>query len=83
MYIDGKKENDHFYYGRPFEVNLKNYGFPNEVEVRIHPLSESERVYVEVPLHYDEGVACDLTDVSLEVEDETIIAFKDGSSSIA
>ncbi len=83
LYIDGKKENDHFYCGRPFEVGLQNYGFPREIEVRIHPLYSKEKVYVEVPLRYENGVACELTDVSLEVEDEMILDFKDGSSSIA
>ena len=83
LYINGKKENDHFYYGRPFEIGLKDYGYPREVEVRIHPLHQNEKVYVEVPLSYKGGVACELTGVSLEIEEETILGFKDGFFSIA
>ncbi len=83
LYIDGKKENDHFYYGKPFEIGLKNYDFPREVEVRIHPLYQNEKVYVAVPLEYAEGIACKLTDVSLETEDEIILDFRDEFSSIA
>lgn len=47
LLVDGEKVNDHYYLGVDFEVGLRNYDFPKELTLRIYPLKEETKVYLE------------------------------------
>lgn len=61
LYVNGKKENDRFYIGSSFEVGLRQYGYPDSVEIAVHPLKENEPRYLEKKPGFVNGVACSLT----------------------
>ena len=63
--IDGEKVNDMLYTGIPFEVSMRYHGFPREICVRLHPLLESDTVYLEKIPKYNSGVACSLDGIEI------------------
>ena len=67
IYVDGEKVNDMLYTGMPFEVSMRYHGFPRKFTLRLYPMNESDTVYLEKKPVFNNGVACALTGVGVEV----------------
>lgn len=75
LLIDGKKENDHFYFGPDFEIGLADYSFPHRLELLVHPLEEGEDIYLEKRPRFENGVACSLTSIEAHCFDDVLLAY--------
>ncbi|MDY2913065.1 MAG: beta-galactosidase [Candidatus Enteromonas sp.] len=73
LLVNGKKENDRFYIGAPFEIGLRAYRYPSVLELEVHALSESEPRYLEKLPHFENGVACSIRSLRLECLQDALI----------
>lgn len=73
--VNGHKENDCLYYGKPFEVSLGAYGFPTSCDATISPLKKGEKIYLEKWPEFEADEICELEDVRTLVFDELVLHF--------
>ena len=66
--MDGEKVNDHYYLGVDFEIGLRNYGFPKEITLRVYPMAEDMRVYLEKRPTFKNGRALGVENVRVKKE---------------
>ena len=72
-YINGEYITDHYYTGRTWEIGLKRFSFAKELILEIYPLKEDAPVYLETWPNMKNGVACELVQVTAELEYHTIL----------
>ena len=58
LYLEEEKIADQFYLGNVWEVGLKRFGFPEKLIIRIYPLDQSDEVYLETEIPYEDGACC-------------------------
>ena len=68
LFIDGKKEGDHFYTGQIWEIVLKRFGFPENVDITVHRLKRDMPVYLEQWPDLPEEGACRIHRLTAEAE---------------
>lgn len=68
MYVDQKWEDDWYYTGKPWEIGLKRYDFPDKVWIEIYALRETDPVFLETVPEYEDGVVCKINGVKAETE---------------
>ena len=68
LLVDGEKVNDHYYLGVDFEIGLRNYDFPKELTLRIYPLKEETKVYLEKRPDFKNGRALEIRRVYAQKE---------------
>ena len=68
LFIDGKKEGDHFYTGQIWEIGLKRFGFPENVDITVHRLKRDMPVYLEQWPDLPEEGACRIHRLTAEAE---------------
>lgn len=68
LFIDGKKEGDHFYTGQIWEIGLKRFGFPENVDITVHRLKRDMPVYLEQWPDLPEEGACRISRLTAEAE---------------
>lgn len=68
LYIDGEWEDDCFYTGETWEIGLKRFAFPKKVEISVYALKETDVLFLEKWPEFQNGMACEIARVSLEVE---------------
>ncbi len=73
--INGQKENDCLYYGKPFEVSLGTYGFPSRCNASVFPLKKGEKIYLEKWPEFVGKICCGLNDIKVLAFDELILSF--------
>ncbi len=67
---------DHFYYGEVWEVSMKALGYPKQLRLVIEPLFEDMLVYMPVTSVFENGKSCQVIDISIEVEEKTVLLVK-------
>ncbi|MBQ8685549.1 MAG: beta-galactosidase [Clostridia bacterium] len=67
LYIDGKKENDKFYTGEPFMIELGWYGYPKSVVIKTNVAKATDEVYIERAHRFKNGKANTLIGVTATV----------------
>ena len=59
----GEKIADQYYIGDVWEVSLKRFDFPTELILRLYPLEEDDKIYLETQPDYVNGRCCSLKDI--------------------
>lgn len=68
LFIGGQKVADDNFDGKPWEVELRRFGCPGKVTLRIYALFERMPVWLQEPPAYEDGRALRLHSVTLENE---------------
>ncbi len=68
LYINGTLEDDDFYTGKGWATGLKRYGFVKNFEVEIYPIKQTDKIYLEFPPEYENGVACGIDSANVSCE---------------
>jgi beta-galactosidase len=68
LYVNQEWEDDWFYTGQTWEIGLKRFGFPKELQVEILPLKENTPCFLEKWPKFKNGVACEIYHVLAEAE---------------
>ncbi len=63
LYLNGEKIADQYYIGDVWEVSLKRFDFPTELILRLYPLEEDDKIYLETQPDYLNGRCCSLKDI--------------------
>ena len=63
FYLNGEKIADQYYIGDVWEVSLKRFDFPMELILRLYPLEEDDKIYLETQPDYLNGRCCSLKDI--------------------
>lgn len=63
LYLNGEKIADQYYIGDVWEVSLKRFDFPMELILRLYPLEEDDKIYLETQPYYVNGRCCSLKDI--------------------
>ena len=63
LYLNGEKIADQYYIGDVWEVSLKRFDFPTELILRLYPLEEDDKIYLETQPDYVNGRCCSLKDI--------------------
>ena len=63
LYLNGEKIADQYYIGDIWEVGLKRFDFPHELTLRLYPLEEHDKIYLETQPDYVNGRCCSLHDI--------------------
>ncbi|HEX3075307.1 MAG TPA: beta-galactosidase [Lachnospiraceae bacterium] len=73
IYKDGVCIADHFYTGKVWEIGLRQFDFPGKLEMEVFPLKENEAVFLESWPEMKDGIACELTNVAIDIEYHNVI----------
>lgn len=68
LYLDDEMVADHFYTGQTWEIGLKRFAYPSKLTLRIDPLYENSKVFLEIRPKFTYGVAAALVTAQLETE---------------
>ena len=71
LYLEDQCVADQFYIDGIWEIGLGRYGFPQNMILKIHPLSQDDPVYLDHRPDFQHGTCCHLTDI------QTIIQTKE------
>ena len=63
LYLNGEKIADQYYIGDVWEVSLKRFDFSTELILRLYPLEEDDKIYLETQPDYVNGRCCSLKDI--------------------
>ena len=63
LYLNGEKISDQYFIGDVWEVSLKRFDFPTELLLRLYPLEEDDKIYLETQPDYVNGRCCSLKDI--------------------
>lgn len=63
LYLNGEKIADQYYIGDVWEVSLKRFDFPTELILRLYPLEEDDKIYLETQPDYLNGRCSSLKDI--------------------
>lgn len=63
LYLNGEKIADQYFIGDVWEVSLKRFDFPTELILRLYPLEEDDKIYLETQPDYVNGRCCSLKDI--------------------
>lgn len=81
LYVDDELVADHFYYGKKWEVGLRNLGYPREMKLVLDPILKDAPIYLEVEPTFIHGQALAMNEVFVEKEEKLIIQTKSGKES--
>ena len=68
LYLEEEKIADAYYIGEKWEVGLKRFAFPGELILRIYPIRETDKVYLEKEIPFTDGVCCRLNGIEVVTE---------------
>lgn len=71
LFINNVKENDNFYTGIPFEIELSYYNYPSKIVLEINEMKKNDFVYYEKPLKFVNNKACSLDKINFEIKYKT------------
>ncbi|MDF2803190.1 MAG: beta-galactosidase [Anaerocolumna sp.] len=68
LYVSDEWVGDWFYTGQTWEIGLKRFNFPTKLQVEIIGLKEEDKLFLETWPRFNKGVACDIEQVKVEIE---------------
>lgn len=74
--INGETTGDWFYTGKTWEIGLKRFGFPKQVEIEVFPLKETDDIFLETKPAFCGGIAWEIKNINTECEFATDIILE-------
>ncbi|MGN0251941.1 MAG: beta-galactosidase [Oliverpabstia sp.] len=68
LYVDQEWEDDWYYTGKPWEIGMKRYGFPENIRIEVFAMKENAPVFLETQPEYENGTACNLHHIKIMTE---------------
>lgn len=72
VFIGEEKVNDHFYTGQQLPISMGYFDFPDRLTIKIKPLKENDRVYIEKLPEFQDGKACRIEKIEVREEYRSI-----------
>jgi len=76
LFVNGNYVNDNFWSGPPWEIAIKEYGYPESIEIQVYPLLAGDPIYLEYEPRFTNGVACSVESVEWDFMFETRVIIE-------
>ena len=60
----------------PWEIAIKEYGYPESIEIQVYPLLAGDPIYLEYEPRFTNGVACSVESVEWDFMFETRVIIE-------